>query len=242
MPICVRVFYPSLTQISKHRSIGLWKCWYEGQPKFCLILWNESTLRTIYTHTHTVIAFSSHACSVFISFTDIMSPSLPVETFLLCNWSGQCEWSRDGSKWNVHDTHTRHQWSVSGKTPGIGHYFQSKKLIWRLSQATPPCPFLLHSCFFSFFILSAANIISFVSVICHLIDRKHDSEWFYSRLFASSAFVGQTQTRADGSCDFYSHCCNLSDLAYCHFLHPASASLTVDGFPLLFKVMKYPHN
>lgn len=42
--------------------------------------------------------------------------------------------------------------------------------------------------------------------------------------------------------DFYSHFCNLSVLACCHFLHPAAAPLVVNGVPVLLKLMKYPHN
>lgn len=33
-----------------------------------------------------------------------------------------------------------------------------------------------------------------------------------------------------------------SVLACCRFLHPAPAPVTVNGFPVLIKLMKYPHN
>ena len=42
--------------------------------------------------------------------------------------------------------------------------------------------------------------------------------------------------------DSYSHFCNLSVLARCHFLRPAAGPLVVNGVPVLLKVMKYPHN
>lgn len=113
-------------------------------------------------------------------------------------------------------------------------------------------------CFCNYFPCTMCTTLLLIRLLAHLwlstkdyfllfsmawqLRRTHLCCFLYPIYSYLATLGGQAQMRTDGSRDFYSHSCNLSVLAHSHFLHPAAAPLIVNGFPMLLKVMKYPHN